>query len=229
MNLSGYITRTQQLLKDPTSRFYSQSDLTTYINIARGQVAQESMSVRVLPPSANVGENQTVASQEVYPFSAVNTVISNSGLYPGVQGVIGVITIAVNVGAIKPTLRERAWSELQACFRAYNVGLTGWPTDYAQYGQGASGSVYVWPIPSSAYPWDWDCYCQPIDLQSDADVEAIPYPWTDAVPYFAASLAFDNSQRPQDSDRMMQKYQFFMNRGTAGSKQIMFPDFYNTR
>ncbi len=32
--------------------------------------------------------------------------------------------------------------------------------------------------------------CLPQDLTADESVEAIPDPWTDAVPYFATHLAF---------------------------------------
>jgi hypothetical protein len=37
---------------------------------------------------------------------------------------------------------------------------------------------------------EWDCFCLPIDLETDDDPEAIPLPWTECVPYFAAHLAF---------------------------------------
>jgi hypothetical protein len=37
---------------------------------------------------------------------------------------------------------------------------------------------------------EWDCMCLPMDLASDLDVEAVPDPWTDAVPYWAAHLAY---------------------------------------
>lgn len=224
MALSAYLTRTQQLLHDPNAVFYPQSDLVSYINTARGQIAAEAMCVRVLPPSG-LGQNQTVLSQEVYNFSTVNTLIQSTN--PGVQSVLGVITIAVSQGTtLKPVLDQKAWSEFQAIYRSYNIGLENYPTVWAQYGQGESGSVYMWPIPSGAYPMDWDCYCTPIDLASDSDPEAIPYPWTDAIPYFAAYLAFSNAQRPADADRMMQQYDVFMRRGTAFSNQVFIPGFY---
>ena len=36
---------------------------------------------------------------------------------------------------------------------------------------------------------EWDCLCLPSDLLDDQSYEAIPKPWQDAVPYFAAHLA----------------------------------------
>jgi hypothetical protein len=223
--LNAYITRTQQLLHDPTGVYYAQPDLISYINTARGQVAMEAMCVRVLPPSANPGENLTVLQQEVYPFSTVNTLIQAS--FPGVQGIIGVLTVAVAQGTtLKPVCQQWVWSDFQAQLRSYNIGLLNYPSIWAQYGQGAGGSIYLWPIPSGTYPMDWDCYCLPVDLVDDTTAEAIPYPWTDAIPYFAAYLAYQNAQRPADADRMMAQYDMFMKRGTGGSNQLMVPDFY---
>jgi hypothetical protein len=222
--LNAYITRTQQLLHDPNAVFYPQTDLVSYINTARSQIAAEAMCVRVLPPSGP-GQNVSVLGQEVYTFASLQPLIQATS--PGVSTIMGVITIAVAQGTtLKPVLNQKAWSEFQALYRSYNIGLQNYPTVFAQYGQGASGSVYFWPIPSGVYAMDWDCYCLPIDLTSDTDVEAIPYPWTDAIPYFAAYLAFSNAQRPDDADRMMAQYTMFMQRGTAFSNQLMIPGFY---
>jgi hypothetical protein len=48
----------------------------------------------------------------------------------------------------------------------------------------------MYPIPNQTYQLEIDCICLPSDLVSDQDYEAIPDPWTDAVPYFAAHLAY---------------------------------------
>lgn len=224
MALTAYLTRTYQLLHDPTAIYYAQSDVQSYINSARAQVAAESMSVRILPPSATTGQNQTIAGQEVYTFASLQTLIQSQ--FPGVASILGVITIAVDQGALKPVLQNASWSDFQAQLRSYNIGLTGWPVVWAQYGQGAGGSVYMWPIPTDAYAMDWDCYCLPVDLADDTTPEVIPYPWTDAVPYYATYLAYSNAQRPADADRMFNEYGKFMMRATAMSNQVMVPDFY---
>jgi len=69
--------------------------------------------------------------------------------------------------------------------------------------------------------------CLPITLVSDGTAEAIPYPWTDAVPYFAAYLALLSAQSPArtaDADRMMQRYELFMGR----ARQFSNPDVLRT-
>lgn len=227
MALTAYLTRVQQLLHDSTGVFYAQQDLISYINTARSQVAAEAMCIRILPPSASPGQNLTVLNQEVYPFSTVNTLIQAN--FPGVKSIIGVITIAVAQGTtLKPVLQQWVWSDFQAQLRSYNIGLENYPSIWAQYGQGDMGSVYLWPIPSGLYPMDWDCYCLPVDLLDDTTAEAIPYPWTDAVPYFASYLAYSNAQRPADADRMMQQYKMFADRATSMPNQVMVPDFYGS-
>jgi len=49
----------------------------------------------------------------------------------------------------------------------------------------------------------------------DTDIEAIPYLWTDAVPYFAAYLALMSAQtnmRMEQAQRYFQLYQTFVQR-----------------
>jgi uncharacterized membrane-anchored protein len=94
------------------------------------------------------------------------------------------------------------------------------------YGQGAGGSVFLCPIPSQVLNMDWDVFCEPIALVDDTTVEAIPYPWTDAVPYYAAYLAFTNAQRAEDAGNMFAQYEQFMRRGRAMSESTFIPSGY---
>ena len=75
---------------------------------------------------------------------------------------------------------------------------------------------------------DWDCYCTPIVLVDDTTAEAIPYPWTDAVPYYAAYLAYLDAQRADDSDRMFKQYEMFMKRARNMSETPFVPDYYQS-
>ena len=88
--------------------------------------------------------------------------------------------------AMKPILDELSWTDFQAYLRSYNTGMQSFPTNWAKYGQGVNGSVYLWPLPSTASQMDWDCWCLPIRFGSDNDTDALPYPWTTAVSYYAA-------------------------------------------
>lgn len=299
MALAAYQQQVQRLLHDANASFYSLSDLTTYINLARGQIALEGQCVRVLLPStgpvnsitvtavgsgylspptavitgvgtgaaahsvlsgntvanvvmdstgsgydstttvsftggsgtgaaasANLTVSNAILNQEVYTFSALAAV---AALTAGVQGVLGVLSISSTRGStFKPTMEQRGWSEFQAYFRAYNNLVTNFPAVWAQYQYGANGSVFVYPIPSQNLQWDWDTYCRPVDLVDDTTAEAIPYPWTDCVPFYAAHFAYDNSQRTPDADRMFKTYQMFMKRARAMSEGPLVPNIYDT-
>jgi hypothetical protein len=153
----------------------------------------------------------TIPSQEVYQFSLANTLLEAQNIVLGLESVEGIISVAIAWGAnaaMKPMMMEMIWSEFQAYYRSYNTGLQNYPTIWSKYGQGINGSIYVWPLPSQFSQMDWDCWCLPEYLvQGAATPEAIPYPFTTPVPYYAAYLAFFNAQRFEDADRMKKEFE----------------------
>lgn len=167
----------------------------------------------------------TSPGQEVYKFSDVNPL---AAAFPGVKEVVAVQTISVSWGSMRPTLRQMDWSGFQAYLRSTNIGSTNYPTVWAQYGQGATGSVYMYPVPATVSPMDWDCYCIPIDLVDDSTYDAIPYPWTDAVPYYAAYQAYMTAQDRDAADYMRAKYRESMTEGRKYASPAFVPDFYDT-
>ena len=76
-------------------------------------------------------------------------------------------------------------------------------------------------------PMDWDCICTPVVLVDDTTAEAIPYPWTDCVPYFAAYLALMNSRRPEEAANMFKLYETFMKRARSFSESTFVPSYYD--
>jgi hypothetical protein len=152
---------------------------------------------------------QTVAQQEVYPFSNWATLVQNQ--VPGVQSILACrsLCMAIGSGGWKPMWRRVVWSDFQARFRIYNgtfYGAISEPGWYAQYGEGPLGSLYLAPIPSQAMPIEVDLSCIPNPLSTDNDIEAIPYPWTDAVTYWAAVLCLLQQQRREDAQAMAQLF-----------------------
>lgn len=229
MALNSYLSQTQNLLHDTNAQFYTTAQLTIYVNQARAKTAAAGQCCRFLPPTLN-----TVANQETYDFSTVNGILPTQ-----LSAVLGVVTIAVNIGTSKPTLRRYSWTAFQAYLRSYSIGLTGYPMIFAQYGSGspytdvntststATGvKIYLWPIPSAIYAMDWDCYCLPIALVNDSTLEAIPYPFTDAVPYYAASLALRGAQRKSDANDMESEWLKRVKQARAQSGMIFIPDMY---
>jgi hypothetical protein len=198
--LSEYVTEVQQHLNDQGGQFFPAPTLHNYINRARRRVCAASGCLRFLCKA------QTIPNQEIYPFSAWNAILQK-GL-PGAKNVLAVRSLAVSigVGGWKPMWRRIPWSDFQARFRIYNgmyYGTISEPGWYAQFGEGPYGSIYLAPIPADRLPMELDLSCVPLPLLTDNDPEPIPYPWTDAVSYWAAALALMQQQRTQDVQAMI--------------------------
>jgi hypothetical protein len=158
--------------------------------------------------------------------SGANMMVIGQEVTPGVSAIHGVMSITASWGASRPMLGRKDWTTFQAKYRSWAAGWINNPVVWAQYGQGAKGSVYLAPIPANAFNMEWDTYCVPIPLVDDTTVEAIPYPWTDPIPYYAAYLAASNAQRAQDSASMFGQYEVFMKRARAMSETPFIPDAY---
>ena len=220
--LTAYLTQTQQLLQNPPapSALYNPGDLTTYINLARGQLAGEAECIRVYATLAlAVGIQQ-------YQFSAIN-LGSSPPSTSGIKGVFNVRQALVqtpNGGAVWIRPRSFEWFTF---FRLNNaVPGQAQPNEWSQYGQGVTGSLFVSPTPDVAYTLNIDTCCYPIPLTSDSTPEAIPYPWTDAVPFYAAWYAMMSSQRQSDADKMFERYQMLANRARQISNASVLPSIY---
>jgi len=124
--------------------------------------------------------------QEVYNFSDIYL-----GQWPGVDSVHAIKSASVIYANYRYMLPMYDFTTYQSMIRQYPFQYQYVPTFCSQYGQGAGGSFYAYPLPSQTYQWEFDCFCLPQDMLIDNSIpEAIPQPWTDAVPYMAAQLAF---------------------------------------
>ncbi len=226
--LTQYLALTSQLLQNPPAptTLYTTVNLTNYINIARGQVAGEGKCIRA------IGTVATIIGQRAYNFSSINF---GTIAVTGIQGPINVCRVMYNVGSGQKWIKGKSWEWFD--FQRFNnpVPGSGAPTEWAQLSQGSastgaitgegsgtisSGSFYVDPLPDLAYTLNCLCECYPQVLAADTDVEAIPYLWTDAVPYFAAYMALMASQtsaRLQQAQQLLQLYKIFMQRARAAA------------
>lgn len=212
MALDSYLTQTKALLQNPAapSSLYDPALLTTYINEARLQLAGDSTSIK------RIGSfSLTSGTQGPYLFSSITLAPAT-----GVQGVLNVRTLWYVVGDGQLWFRPRPWP----WFSLYHLNSaapdTGVPGAWSQYAEGEFGSLYIGPAPDTTYTIKADCVCYPVNLVDDSTPEAIPAPWTVAVPYFAAYralLAAQTGARIQDAERMYQLYQLFLQRARAQS------------
>jgi hypothetical protein len=128
--------------------------------------------------------------QEVYPFSGIDL-----SVFPGVDAVHAIKSASVIYANYRYSLPMYAFSVYQSMIRQYPFQYQYVPTFCSQFGQGAGGSFYAYPLPSQTYQWEFDCFCLPTDMLLDNSIpEAIPQPWTDAVQYMAVQLAFQEMQ-----------------------------------
>jgi len=189
-----------------SGQFFKESTLTSYINRARRRIASASGCVRVTPKGT-----QTLPQQEEYKFHDWTALVQAT---PGVREILAVRSLAIALGpgdgAWKPLWNRLPWTDFQARFRIWNhawVGTISYPGFYSQYGFGVNSSIFLAPIPSQQQPMEIDCSCMPFPLQTDEDPECIPYPWTDAVAYYAAFMALLQQQRSQDAAVLLQLFQ----------------------
>jgi hypothetical protein len=123
--------------------------------------------------------------QESYNFSDIPL-----QTYPGYSSVYGVRSVSLVYSSYRYSLPQYSWSTYQAMVRQYPNQYYYVPTMCSQFGQGSSGSIYFYPLPSQLYQLELDCYCFPQDLRTDQDVEAIPDPWTQAVGWLAVHYCY---------------------------------------
>lgn len=218
MALTEYQTRLQNLLQYPATaatQLYATADLTRWINMARLQLAGEAECVRYM------GTLTLTIDQRPYSFSSISTGVAAT---TGIAGVTHVRMATYNIASGQQFIYARPWE----WFMFYNlnnpVPSSGGPQEWSQFKQGAagtstqsdaSGSFYVDPIPDQAYVLNLDCVCYPIELTDNNTVEAIPFEWTDAVPFLAAYYALLSSQtsaRTQDAERMFNYYTAYVER-----------------
>lgn len=152
----------------------------------------------------------TQGMQEVYPFSAVPL-----GKFPGVSEIFAVKSISFIYANYRYSVPVYPFSFYQSYVRIYPQQYLYVPTVATQFGQGVNGSLYMYPIPSSIFQMELDCFCLPIDLEDDETFEAIPKPWTDAVAYFAAHLAFLELQNLNSAKFYLDLYDNMVHRYSA--------------
>lgn len=186
--------------------------LQSYVNAARSQVAFDAECIR-----DRLFVN-AVSGQNVYRFAQD----LSASLPDGTVQPISVLEIAIEGSG---PIDFRPWPWYWQYFRWSPA--VGKPTVVAQLGQGTAGTLYFHPTPDQAYPFVFDVTLLPSGLNgSTGEVDAIPYPWTDAVAFWAAWLAFMQMQRQADAQMMMDRYKELVLRGTQGSTATVLPENY---
>lgn len=158
--------------------------------------------------TANVSPiNLLTQGQEVYPFSQVDLTS-----FPGVESVYWVRRASIIFSNWRYSTRVYSFTTYNAQIRTFPFQYQYAPFFCAQFGRGTSGSFYMYPQPSQPYQLEWDCQCLPSDLIDDSSPEAIPSPFTDAVPYFMAHLGFLELQNYNAAQYYLKLFDEYMSR-----------------
>lgn len=144
------------------------------------------------------------AGQEQYKFADIDL-----SPFPGVESVYFVRGVSLIYSNYRYSLPCYPFSVYQSSVRQYPFQYQYVPTFCSQFGQGASGSFFFFPLPSASYQMEWDCQCIPSDLVDNQSYEALPEPWTDAVCFYAAHYAMAEIQNYQASKFFLDLYKEF--------------------
>lgn len=212
--LITYQQRTRRLLGDELFKWLRDGDLEDYINEARLQVAGEG---ECLPDYSQLQVNQT--SQE-YPFSLIT--ISAVNLTLGYSEVLNVRMGNFSIGSGQKLVYPRAWAWYQLYTLSDPVPVPGPPREFAQQGQGTSGTLWI-NLVDQSYQLNLDTVCLPLNLVDDTTPDAIPRLWKQAVPYYAAWIAMMTHPSGANPDEMFARYQQMMERARSGAVSQVLP------
>jgi hypothetical protein len=167
--LSDYIVQVRRLLHDVAGNFWTDQQLTSYINAARLRLVRDSGCLRELQTSA------TVANQEVYDYSSL----------PMANRTLDILNINAYWGNTRVPLRYLPWTQFNASLR-YWQNYLGQPIAFSNYGQ---SKFYLGPTPTEIYTLELDTVITPEDLVNDSDVDEISVRYQSPVALRAAHEA----------------------------------------
>lgn len=239
---SGYSTATATVsLPDSPNRGNVQATVSvnlsggavqslTVVNPGAGYVAPATITITgngagAMATPVLTNHMVAVPNQEVYSMASVAALFDATE--PGLGELIGIQSVSVSWGGMKPTLARRDFSWLQARARSASMAYTSNPRVWAMYGQGATGSFYLWPVPYQYASMELDCYFSVASLTgAGGEVDLIPTPWCEPVFYYAAMLAYQNAQRLDDAKTMYGEHLRLMTEARAATSTNVIPDPY---
>ncbi|MDE2020879.1 MAG: hypothetical protein KGJ13_11135 [Patescibacteria group bacterium] len=186
-SLSTYLTEVQRLLHDANNVFWSQAELTDYINQARNRVVRDTGALRTIQ-TANV-----TANVETYTY---NTTLPNGNV------TMDILNINLFWGNTRVPLYYMPWTDFNAQLRFWQ-NYQGRPVAFSIYGP---QQFYVGPTPDQTYTIEADTVIAPQPLVNTTDIDTIPDPWTDPVPVYAAYLAKYKEQSYGEAEIFLQQY-----------------------
>lgn len=202
--LSAYQTITQSLIQSPQSPIplLPTATLTLYINIARDQIALDGECVRT-NGTGTVGGGLAVLPLQSLALPAA-----------GYQQAL--VARAATLSGVRVDIRSWDW------FVAYNMSTPRATPVMAHQGQGSLADLHISSLTGGSL---WvDVVALPVTLVDDTTPDVIPYPWYDAVAFYAAWYAYMAFQRQADADMFMMRYRELMRRARGESSSTNLPE-----
>lgn len=185
--LSEYITECRRLLHDANGNFYTDQQLTDYINEARSHTVQDTGCLRQI---------QTLTfttGKEVYTYAAD---------FPEGLRTLDVLNINIYWGNSRTPLRYLAWTDFNAQLR-YWQNYRGLPIAFSAYGQ---SKIYIGPVPQENYTAEVDTVLLPNPLTTGSQVDEIIAPYTEPVAFYACYKAKYYEQSFGEAEIFKQEY-----------------------
>lgn len=200
--LASYLLDVRRLLHDANGVYFSDADLTAFINRAMQQ------------RDWDTGENRT--TQSITLVVGQSTYNYNDTVGPPAfdDNTIDVLGIVVLVNNVRVQLSQVSYTELGSAIQTYQ-GFQSIPVAFAKKG---AATIVLAPIPQQAYVTEWDTLQVSTPLVDSADADPLPYPWTDPVPFLAAHFARLELQQYDEADRYLQLYQQRLSWVMGGSR-----------
>lgn len=186
VTLAQYITQCRRLLHDANANFWSDQELTDYINDARNKLVRDTGCLRTIQTSA------TVTNQETYTFASL----------PQGDQTMDIINLNLYWGSTRIPLRYLPWTDFNAQLR-YWQNYYGRPIAYSMYGP---QTFYLGPVPDEVYTMELDTVIEPTALVNNADVDTIPDIWTSPVAFYACYTAKFKEQSYGEAEIFNQQY-----------------------
>lgn len=201
MLLSQYQRLTRRLLSDPTFARINDFDLRDYINIARAQVAADGECVRTF------GTANVTAGLFTLPLSGLT-------VPPGLLQAL--VVRNAYLSNVRVNIRSWDW------FIAYSI-FSPKPTPVAAHqGQGSLATLYISSVGGGSL--DADVVALPVDLVDDSTTDAVPFPWIDAVAFYAAWYASIAAEREDQADKFLTRYRDLMRRARSEATSTNLPE-----
>lgn len=184
--LADYLQQVRDLLHDDNADYWSVARLTRFVN--------QGMQQRDLDMGGNrqILSFALTAGTDLYTFTSV-----------GNANVFDVVSIALIFGTQRIQLGELSRTVLTERFRPSST-YRDVPAAWCRQGP---NSVLLAPIPSQAFTTEWDVLTYSSQLVSDSDADPMPYPYTKAVPYYAAYLAKIYERQHDEAEYFIEQYE----------------------